>query len=304
MKLKPLHAFFGGILIASTTLFSLNYTDSLNTQQKKVFKEPLFFSPPVQDTLTFCGETIPLTDFEVRERYEKELIQAVFQHSTTLLLLKQSKRWKHIVLPILKEQGIHEDFFYLMTAESHFRVQATSNKGAQGLWQFMKSTADYYHLEVNAYVDERNDPIASTYAACKFLKDAYKKLNNWCLVAAAYNRGLNGLLIDMNAQKTFNYPDLFLNSETSRYLFRIIALKNLMEAPEKFGYQLSAADYYDTIPYRTVQVAQTIPDLVAFAKSHNTTFKHLKTLNPWLVSNSLPIINNKSYTIRIPIKKQ
>lgn len=304
MKFKPLHAFFAGMLLASTALFSLQFTDSLSSQQIRAFKEPLFFSPPVQDTLIFCGEIIPLNDFEVRERYEKELIQAVFQHSTSLLLLKQSKRWKQIVLPILKEQGIPEDFFYLMAAESHFRVQATSNKGAQGLWQFMKSTADYYHLEVNAFVDERNDPIASTYAACKFLKDAYKKLGNWSLVAAAYNRGLNGLLIDMNAQQIYTYPDLFLNSETSRYLFRIIALKNLMEAPEKLGYQLSSTDYYDTIPYRIVQVTQSIPDLVAFAKSHNSTFKHLKTLNPWLVSNSLPMMNNKSYTIRIPIQNQ
>lgn len=293
-----------GVLgIINAAIFFLNYTDTTQTEKQKFFLQKWIVSPNLPDTLEFCGEKILLSDYELKERYDKELIQAIYQHSTTLLLIKQSKRWKQIILPILKSQEIPDDFFYLMVTESHFRLQATSNKGAQGLWQFMKETADYYRLEVNSYVDERNDPIQSTYAACKFLNDAYKKLKNWKLVAAAYNRGLNGLLQDMNAQKVDNFEDIYLNPETSRYLFRILALKYIIENPENYGFKLYNTDYYDTIPYKTLTIQQTIPDLVAFAKSNGTTYKHIKTLNPWLVSNSLHVVNGKTYYIKVPINE-
>jgi hypothetical protein len=290
------------LLVLLTALFFLNYTDTTRTQRHKLLQENWIITPNYSDTLQFCNEKILLSDFDLKERYEKELIQAIYQHSTTLLLIKQSKRWKQIILPILKSEHIPEDFFYLMVTESHFRLQATSNKGAQGLWQLMKETAEYYRLEVNALVDERNDPVKSTYAACKFLKDAYQKLGDWKLVAAAYNRGLNGLLLDMSAQKVQKFEDIYLNPETSRYLFRIIALKNIMENPQDYGYKLFPSDYYDTIPYRTLTIEQTIPDIVEFAKKQGTNYKNIKLLNPWIIGNSLPVSNGKKYEIKIPLK--
>jgi len=260
-----------------------------------------FIVPPLPTKVEFAGEEAPIrSDFDVEERFDKEIIQAMYGHSTTMILLKKVGRWKETIVKILKEQNIPEDFFYLMVTESHLASTATSYRGAQGFWQFMPETAAFYKMEVNAFVDERNDPIKATYAACQFFKDAYRKLNNWTLVAAAYNMGLGGLTGTMAKQKVNNYYQLLLNSETSRYVFRILALKYVLSNPESYGYKMDATDIYKPLETKSVSVNYPILDLVSFAQNKGTNFKILKLLNPWLLGNSLPNATGKNYTILLP----
>ena len=277
------------------------FSDTTYTQRRRIISSnPILLSYPLPEKVIFCGEEVPLEDdYDVRERLDKEITIAVYNHSSTILAIKKANRWKEEMMTILKSEGVPEDFFYLMIAESGVS-NVTSNRGAKGYWQFIPMTAKQYRLEISDFVDMRNDPIASTYAACKYLKDAYKKFGNWTAVAASYNMGMGGINRQMVNQKSSNYYDLWLNQETSRYLFRIIALKTLMTQPELYGYKIMKGDLYDPIPFSTVTVTTNIPDLVTFAYEQGTNLKHLKLMNPWLLKESLPVAAGKSYTLRIP----
>ncbi len=214
--------------------------------------------------------------------------------------MKRSKRWEHKIKNILLEQGIPLDFFYLMLAESASR-NAYSYKGAAGFWQFIPSTARLYGLIVNKYIDERLDPIKSTYAACKYFKNAYKKFGNWTNVAASYNMGIGGLAKACALQKENNFYNLYLNKETSNYIFRILAYKILFENPTAYGFppRKSLKGYSEPATY-SVKITSAIPDLVAFAKKYNTSFRMLKLLNPWILSTTLPYPPRGEYIITLP----
>ncbi len=255
---------------------------------------------PIDHDFTFVGERVPLENFDVLERLDRELIINTYRHSSTLQILKNSRRYFPVVERILKEQGIPEDFKYLMVAESAFQ-NATSPVGAKGFWQFMKSAAKEMGLEVNKEIDERYNLEKATLAAAKYLRQNFDRFGSWTLAAASYNIGPTRLKSEMKKQEESSFFDLNLNSETSRYLFRILAFKEILSNPEKFGYYLGPEDFYQPLDqFYLVEVDTTIPSLAKFAHEHGTTYRMLKLYNPWLKSSRLPDKSRRKYYIKIP----
>lgn len=261
--------------------------------------------PEIPIALTFSGEPVPLNDPYVRERLEKELIINMNKHASTILILKESGRWKPYLQTMLDSATVPKDFFYLAVIESELDPMSRSSAGATGFWHFTVSTAKEYSLEMSDYVDERRDIEKSTRAASEFLKRAHKKFGSWTLAAAAFNRGTKGIENAVNGQSTNSYYQLYLNEETARYVFRILALKLIIEAPEKYGYRLSPSDYYQPVEYQTIFVDQSIQDLPQFAKSIGVSYQILKEHNPWIQNTDYKLIlkEGKKYKIRIPAKK-
>lgn len=256
-------------------------------------------SPPIPEELIFCGERVPLEDFDVYERIDREFLINTYWHSATLLYLKRANRWFPVIEPILKRNGIPEDFKFMSVAESGL-INSVSPEGATGFWQLMESAAKKYGLEINAEVDERYNVEKSTQAACEYLKEAYAKFGNWTLAAASYNMGLDGVGKQIARQKTKNYYNLLLNDETFRFIARIVTLKEIFNKPQKYGFYFSNFDLYSEIETDEVKVNYPIEDLAAFAKSHGINYKILKLFNPWLRENFLNNKSRKTYYIKIP----
>ena len=248
----------------------------------------------------FANERVPLNDQEVRERFDRELLVNTFWHSNTMLNYKLSSKFFDDIEKILEENGIPGDFKYLAVAESGLR-NVVSPAGAAGYWQFLKSTGLQYGLEINNEVDERYDYVKATHAACDYLKDAKKKFGSWTLAAASYNIGMGRLYKRLNEQQVSNYYDLYLNSETSRYIFRILSYKMVFENPDKYGFNFREGDLYQPYQFSQVVVENSIEDLAQFAIDNGTSYKMLKVVNPWLTSTKLTISVGNSYTIKIPI---
>ncbi len=258
--------------------------------------------PHVQptDEFWFAGERIPVENFDVRERLERELIINSYRHSHTILNLKNSARYFPVMEKILKENGLPDDFKYLAVAESDLR-NATSSAGAKGIWQFMEGTAGDYGMEVSKEVDERLHLEKSTRAACKYLKRYKEQLGTWSLVAAAYNMGPTGLRNEMESQKTDNFYDLNLSEETNRYIFRLVAIKHVMEHPEQYGFDLRNEQMYPPLDnFALVTVDSSIANLGEFAQQYGTSYRMLKVFNPWLKDNKLTNPKRKVYDIKIP----
>jgi len=250
---------------------------------------------------TFAGEDIPVDNLDVRERLDQELLRNAYFHRNTLLLLKRQARFFPTIERILAEEGVPEDLKFLAVAESGL-ANATSVAGAKGYWQFMKPTGTGYGLEINGEVDERFHLEKSTRAACKYLKDYYREFGDWRWVAAAYNMGGPNVRKWKNRQRAETVFDLDINAETMAYLFRIVALKTIMQNPEGFGYELSPDDYYPPLEdYQTVTVSESIANLGDFALENGTSYRQLKVYNPWLVSGSLTISKGNSYDIKLPL---
>ncbi len=248
---------------------------------------------------SFAGEKVPLEDFDVYERLDKELLVNTFYQSQTLLLQKRANRWFPTIIPILKYYGIPEDFKYIPLIESGF-AHAVSQAGAAGYWQFLDKTAREYGMEVNEFVDERYNVEKATEAACKYFRDSYKQFGSWAMVAAAYNMGQTGLKNQVKRQKELSYYDLLLNAETARYVFRLIAVKQIIEQPEKYGYKISKKDLYPPLETYKVRVDTTITDFVSFARKFNINYKILRIVNPWLRDAYLPNASRKVYYLEIP----
>lgn len=260
---------------------------------------------PVPDVVVFAGETIPLHRPDVREALEYELMVNSFRHSHTLLMIKSIERWRPLVAEILRNENVPEDFIYLAVIESEFNNNARSPAGAVGMWQIMEATAKDYDLKVNKDVDMRRDPKLATVAAAKFLTWANSHLKNWTLTAASYNMGMKGIKDRLAEQKVDNFFDLHLNPETARYIYRIIALKLILENPEAYGYYVPEKEKYAPYRFTTVTVTEDIENLVDFAQKHQTTYKELRILNPWFNNTSnfkLNVGKKESYEIRIPLK--
>ncbi len=251
--------------------------------------------------ITFAGTKISLAEFDVAERYDKEILTNVYWQSQTLLMLKRANRYLPIIEKILLENGIPSDFKYLALAESGLQ-NVVSPAGAAGFWQFLDKTGKRYGLEINEEVDERYHLEKATKAACLYLNESYQTLQDWSLVAASYNMGLEGVKKQLRNQQVSSYYDLYLNVETARYLFRIIAIKDICENPSKFGFNISATDYYKPIPVVWVKVNYPINGLAEWSKTHACNYKILKLLNPWLRK---PFLNptSKTYYISLPKDK-
>lgn len=254
------------------------------------------------DAINFSGEKVPLYDVEVAERLDRELLVNTYWQSQTLLFLKRSARYFPTIERVLKEEGIPEDFKYLAVIESGLS-NVVSPSGAAGYWQFMEHTAREYGLEVNEDVDERYHLEKSTRAATKYLKDAYERYGNWTLAAASYNMGMSGVERRLEDQRVESYYDLALNSETARYVFRILAVKEILDEPKDYGFHAEEFNLYKPFNTRKVKVDTGIPDLVDFAHNQGITYKALKYFNPWMRNTMMRNSTGKAYYIDIPADK-
>jgi len=252
--------------------------------------------------LSFAGEKVPLEDMEVRERLDREVLVNTYWQSSTLLMLKRAHRWFPTIEKILKENEVPDDFKYLALIESGL-TDVVSPSGAAGFWQFMKATGQQYGLLINEEVDERYDIEKATLAACVYLKKAKEDLGSWTNAAAGYNAGSGGISKQAERQGAGNYYDLLLISETSRYVFRILAMKLIWENPKDFGYFFENEDLYPPYEYATVTVSGAVPSWPVYAKNYNITYKELKMLNPWLRETYLKNYEGKTYQVKI-LKKE
>jgi hypothetical protein len=255
----------------------------------------MYFPPSVD----FAGEKTPLNVYDVRERFDRELLVNANLHSSTILIMKRANRAFPIIEPILAKYNVPDDFKYLAVIESAL-TNAVSPSGAKGFWQFLPDTAREKGLEVNDIVDERYHLEKSTEAACKYLLSAKEKFGSWTLAAASYNGGMNGVGKKIDEQMVGNYYDLLLTDETSRYVFRILALKEIMQNPSQYGFDISKQDLYENLPTKKVEVDSSITDLAQFAKTQGVNYKILKLHNPWLRDKKLENKNKKKYVLEIP----
>ncbi len=283
------------LIIVSGLLINAVPEGAESKSQQSEKKEVRYYPTAVD----FAGEPAPLNIADVRERFERELLVNANLDATTLLILKRANRVFPIIEPILKQYNIPDDFKYLAVIESGL-VHAVSPAGARGMWQFMPATAKEHGMEVNDFVDERYHLEKSTIAACQYLTAAKEKFGNWTLAAASYNGGFTGVNRQIEMQKVTNYYDLLLTEETSRYVFRILALKEIMKNPQLYGFEVTPEELYVNLPVRKIPVDSTINDLASFALSQGINYKILKIHNPWLRDKKLINSARKTYFIEIP----
>ena len=287
---------FGFILFLSFTAFHQENKTAFNSQETESHK---IYALKIPQSLDFSGERVPLDQPDIRERLDRELLVNTYWQSNMMLLLKRANKYFPIITSILKEEGVPDDFKYLAVIESALQ-NTRSPKGAKGIWQIMPGTAREYGLEVNNNVDERYHIEKSTRVACAYLKKAKERFGSWTLAAASYNRGMYGTDQLLKKQLVDNYYDLLLNSETSRYVFRILAVKEIMTYPEAYGYIFDQEDLYKPIPVRKLGVDTAITNIARFAKEQSINYKILKVHNPWLIQNHLNNRSRKYYEIEIP----
>lgn len=259
-------------------------------------------NPRIPKTLQFAGQKIDLDRTDRWERLDRELTSMAYTHGNTLLAIKRANRYFPLLAPILKKNGIPSDMIYLAVIESTLNPRALSPAKAGGLWQFMPSTAKEYGLEVNEYVDERYDPVKATEAACRYLKKSYAKYGNWESVAASYNGGQARITNELAAQQVGTAYDLYLADETMRYMFRLLAMKQIMENPKDYGFRLAADQLYQPLEYSTVEVSTPVEDWPSWAKARGIDYMTLRENNPWIRAKSLPNKTGKTYTVKIPTK--
>lgn len=292
---------FLSIVIGFVLVFVLFLSASDASLKKKeickVGNESIVIKVP--KNLSFAGESVPVSFYDVQESLERELISNTYFHSQTIFLLKKTRRFLPVIEPILKEYGIPDDFKYLAVAESILFNKAKSPVGAAGVWQLMKSTAQELGLEVNSNVDERYNLELATKAACQFLLTSYEKFGNWTLVAASYNMGRRALDRSMVYQKQDNYYDLYLNTETARYVYRILSFKLILTHPEHYGFNIGEDELFQGLDVDTILVDYPIEHLADFAEEHGMNYKTLKLLNPWFLENHLSNSSHKKYKVLV-----
>lgn len=250
--------------------------------------------------LNLAGERVPLEKPDIKERMDRELLVNTYWQSNGLLLIKRAHKYFPILEPMLKKYGLPDDFKFLALAESGF-IDETSTAGAAGMWHFLKSTGKEFGLEINKNVDERYHIEKATKVAADYLKNSKEKLGSWTLAAAAYNAGNYGVSSRLKTQQVSNYYDALLPDETERYVFRIIALKEVISNPKKYGFVFDETDLYTLPKTKTVKVDTVITNIASFAKQFGTNYKELKLHNPWLRENKLNNKTRKLYEIKIPI---
>ncbi len=281
-----------------TTQIKANKSDDL---EEKLVNDYNVYALELPAEMDFAGERVPLEDPDIRERMDRELLVNTYWQSNALLLFKKANKYFPIIEPLLKENNLPDDFKYLAIAESGLE-NVKSPAGAAGFWQFLKTTGKEYGLEINDYVDERYNLELATKVAADYLKDSQERFGSWTLAAAAYNAGNGGVNKQLNRQDVDGYYDLLLNGETSRYVFRILALKEILNHPKKYGFNFREKDLYTAVPTYKVKVDTAVTDFVAFAKKFEINYKILKIHNPWLRDTYLKNATGKAYYIEIPEK--
>ena len=294
------------VLAAGVVLTIVVFSSAVDKDPDEVIviKGAEYRSPVMPDSVSFAGEWLPLERFDVKESLDRELLSNAYFHSQTMRYIKLAPRYFSIIEPILKEKGVPDDFKYLAVAESGFDPRAVSPAGAVGFWQFLKGTAQDYGLVINTEVDERYHVEKATYAACDYLLEAYRKYGSWTMVAAAYNAGRTGIARQILRQKSDSYFDLLLVEETSRYVYRIVAFKLIMENPALYNFTISDDEKYPIIPTRDIEIDGAVEDFADFANDLGLNYKLLKDFNPWLRQTYLKNPGAKKYVIKIPILEQ
>jgi hypothetical protein len=295
---------FGGIVLltaCSFILISSNEAGNSDNQSLMVMSQAVSVSPP--DYVEFCDNRLQLDRLDLHERFDREINALTYLHSTTLLYIKRANRFFPLIEPVLKKNGIPDDFKYLCVIESGLDTRALSPAKAAGLWQFMDSTGKTYGLEITNDVDERYHIEKATEAACRYFQRAYALYGNWVDVAASYNAGMGRISSEKKKQMVDSALDLLLVSETSRYVFRILAMKTIFENPARYGFILKKENLYPPVAVRYVEVTDSIGDLALFAKENGINYMQLKEFNVWLRDTKLKVGRGKSYRIAIPQKE-
>lgn len=293
-----------GIAVITVCALSIHAVQDAPTDEnfeKKLINDYNVYALPVPENMEFAGEAVPLKNPDIRERMDRELLVNTYWQSNALLLFKRANKYFPQIEPLLKKYGLPDDFKYLAVAESGLEYQS-SPAGASGIWHFMKGTGLEYGLEINDYVDERYNLDKATMVAAEYLKAAKNKFGSWTMAAAAYNAGVGGMNKQINRQKETSYYDLLLNDETSRYVFRILALKEIMTHPQQYGFNFREKDLYTNIPTFKVKVNTPVEDWATWVKPYGINYKILKLHNPWLRETFLKNPSGKEYIIEIPEK--
>ena len=300
-SIKNILAIVGLVCLSGLFIFAVQKAPSDDNldNESKLINDYNVYALSIPDHLEFAGEAVPLNDPDVYERMDRELLVNTYWQSNGLLMFKRVEKYFPVIEPILKKNGIPDDFKYLAVIESGLS-NVVSPAGARGVWQIMPATAKENGLEVNENVDERYNLEKSTEVACKYLLKSKNDLGSWTLAAAAYNAGNSGISKRLEEQRVSNYYDLLLGEETGRYLFRIIALKEILNHPQKYGFNFTKADLYKDIPTYAVKVDTSVTDFAKFAKQFGINYKILKIHNPWLRETRLNNKTRKEYTIEIP----
>lgn len=288
--------------ISISAFFLSSSADMETLEEDRPYVAAMTRPVPVPEQVEFCGEVLSLDRLDLRERFDREINTFTYLHSSTMLYFKRANRYFPIIEPILKANGIPEDFKYLCVIESNLDTRALSTAKAAGLWQFMESTGKQYGLEITAEVDERYHIEKATEAACKYFQDAYNRFGNWINAAASYNAGMGRISENARTQYVDSALDMLLVSETSRYVFRILAIKELFSRPWKYGFLFTKDDFYPFVPVKKIQIDQDITDLAFFAKQHDINYMILKDYNVWLRDTQLRP-RGKTYEIAIPEKE-
>jgi peptidoglycan lytic transglycosylase D len=298
-KIYLVTAFLAGMILMFFISADLSKDDTNNDRD---FPQGYrIISPVIPKDLDFAGEKVPLNQFDIYERMDKEFIVNTYFHSYTILTMKRANRWFPVIEPILKKYHVPDDFKYIAVIESGLE-NIVSPKGAKGFWQFMPDAAKKYGLEVNDVIDERYNVEKATEAACKFFLDADTLFNSWTMAAAAFDFGVNGLTQQVQKQKSKDYYNLILGDETERYIPRAIAIKEIFKHPKQYGFDIKKEDLYLPLSYNTVNVDSSISNLADFAIAHGINYKILKLYNPWLRDNFINNETGKTYKIEIPNK--
>ena len=296
---KTLKNFFS-LTLTILLVISCNKKTELDKNKKNEdFTNYKIHSIPIPDSLTFSGETVDLNENDLIQRFDKEILVNTYWQSNTLQLIKRSRKFFKIIEPILKKEGVPDDFKYLAVIESGLE-NLRSPKGAKGIWQIMRGTGRELGLEINNNVDERYNLELSTIAACRYIKKAKNKFGTWTLAAAAYNRGMSGVNRALKKQNVKSYYDLLLGNETRRYVFRIHAIKLILNNPNNYGFFVKDSEYYKDDDFEVMNVDYPIKNLSEFANKNGINYKTLKIFNPWLIQNHLNNRSKKKYKIKIP----
>jgi hypothetical protein len=302
-SLKNILAIVGLISISGLFIFSVQKAPSDETlgKERPLVNDYNVYALEMPEGLNFAGESVPVKDPDIYERMDRELLVNTYWQSNGLLMLKRAQKYFPIIEPILKENGVPDDFKYLAVIESGL-TNAVSPAGARGFWQIMKATGRENGLEINDNVDERYNLEMATKVACDYLKGAKEKFGSWTLAAASYNAGVAGISNRLEDQNVSDYYDLLLGEETGRYIFRIVALKEILSNPSKYGFNFNKDHLYQPIPSFKVEVDSAVTDFSQFAEHFGINYKILKLHNPWLREKHLNNKSQKEYVIEIPKK--
>jgi len=309
-KFKHIFAIIGVVAVAGLGVQAVTYiaqdpvqekNNSAENTQEKAVNDYNVYALSLPENLNFAGEKVPVENPDIHERMDRELLVNTYWQSNGLLLIKRAHKYFPIIEPILEKNGVPDDFKYLAVAESGL-TQIVSPAGATGFWQIMSATAKEHGLEVNGNVDERYNIEKSTQVACDYLKDAKERFGSWTLAAAAYNAGNYGISKQQDRQAVTDYYDLLLSSETGRYVFRILALKEILNNPAHYGFNFEEKHLYQPITTKKVKVDTAVADFSTFAKELGINYKLLKIHNPWLREAHLNNKSRKLYEIKIPKK--